>query len=185
MKLKLLGAMAALAMLTGVAVTGDGLDRSGAHAQTGPGPTSGRVDNFALVDQNLLSHELYRLADAPAVVIVTQGNGCPICRNMAPALRELHKAYAPKGVEFLMLNSNIQDTREQIVQEAKEWGFDIPILMDSNQLVGEQLGVSRTAEVFVIDPKTWKVAYHGPLDDRITYERQKAQASETWAFCLS
>ena len=181
MKLKLLGAMAALAVMLGVTTAGDGLRAPSAQAQAGAGATSGRVDNFALVDQNLFSHELYRLADAPAVVIITQENGCPVCRNMAPSLRELQKAYAPKGVEFFMLNSNLQDSREAVLQEAKAYGFDLPILMDANQLVGEQLGVTRSAEVFVVDPKTWKVVYHGPLDDRITYERQKAEAGERWA----
>ncbi|HSV03056.1 MAG TPA: hypothetical protein VLI41_07590, partial [Phenylobacterium sp.] len=39
----------------------------------------------------------------------------------------------------------------------------------SNQLVGEALGVERTAEVFVINPKTWQVVYHGPVDDRSDY----------------
>ena len=73
-----------------------------------------------------------------------------------------------------MLNSNLQDSREAIAAEAKEFGIDIPILMDSNQLVGEALGVTRTAEVFVINPKTWQVVYRGPLDDRADYGVQKA-----------
>ena len=34
--------------------------------------------------------------------------------------------------------------------------------MDEQQLVGEQLGVKREGEVFVINPKTWTVAYRGP-----------------------
>ncbi|THD61638.1 MAG: hypothetical protein E8A49_11755, partial [Phenylobacterium sp.] len=37
--------------------------------------TPARVDNFMLVDQNLEAHELYRLGDAPAIVLVTQQNG--------------------------------------------------------------------------------------------------------------
>ncbi|RAK59238.1 hypothetical protein DJ021_05190 [Phenylobacterium hankyongense] len=127
------------------------------------------VDNFMLVDQDLGAHELYRLADARAIVIVTQGDGCPIVRAMSPALKALKAAYAAKGVEFMMLNSNLQDTREAIQEEAKTYGYDMPILMDSNQLVGESLGVTRTAEVFVINPKTWQVVYHGPLDDRSDY----------------
>ena len=42
----------------------------------------------------------------------------------------------------------------------------------------QRLGVTRPAEVFVVEPKTWKVVHHGPLDDRITYERQKAKAEQ-------
>jgi peroxiredoxin len=140
-----------------------------------------KVDNFQLTDQNLDSHELYRLADAKAVVLITQMDGCPIMRNIASAVKDLQKTYAGKGVEFMMLNSTKQDTREEIAAEAKEWGFDMPILMDKNQLVGEQLGVTRTAEIIVIDPKSWKVVYHGPIDDRVTYERQKAKADNHYA----
>jgi peroxiredoxin len=143
------------------------------------------VDNFMLVDQNLEAHELYRLSDAPAVVIVTTGNGCPIARSMAPALKALKAAYAAKGVEFMLLNSNRQDTREAVQKEAADYGFDMPVLLDSNQLVGESLGVTRTAEVFVIDPKTWQVAYHGPLDDRTDYGgAQKANATPYAAHAL-
>ena len=36
---------------------------------------SGTVENFMLVDQTLEAHELYRLADARAIVLVTQANG--------------------------------------------------------------------------------------------------------------
>ena len=127
------------------------------------------VDNFMLVDANLQSHELYRLSDKPAIVLVTQMNGCPISRSQAPAYKELQEQFAGKGVEFLMLNSSLQDKRDAILQEAKDAGYTMPILMDSNQLVGESLGVQRTAEVFVINPKTWQVVYHGPVDDRSDY----------------
>ncbi|HET9159609.1 MAG TPA: redoxin domain-containing protein, partial [Caulobacteraceae bacterium] len=141
-----------------------------------------RVDNFRLADQNFDSKELYRMADARAVVIYTQMNGCPIVRNTVAEYKKLRDDYRAKGVEFLMINSATADNREAIKAEAKEWGFDdMPILVDSQQLVGEQLGVTRTAEVFVINPKTWQVVYRGPIDDRVTYERQKAKADNTWA----
>jgi hypothetical protein len=45
--------------------------------------------------------------------------------------------------------------------------------VDETQRVGEALGVVRTSEVFVIEPKTWKLAYRGPMDDRLSYERQR------------
>jgi hypothetical protein len=127
------------------------------------------ADNFLLVDQNLQAHELYRMGDAKAIVLVSYGVGCPIVRSMTPALKALRDAYAKQGVEFMLIDSNLQDSREAVAQEAKEYGQDIPILMDTNQLVGEQLGITRTAEVFVINPKTWQVAYRGPIDDRIDY----------------
>jgi peroxiredoxin len=139
------------------------------------------VDDFRLSDQNLHSHQLRLLGDASAVVLITQANMCPVSRNTSAAVKALQDEYTPKGVEIFMLNSTPSDKREAIVAEAAAYGYNLPILMDSNQLVGEQLGVTRTAEVIVIDPKTWKIVYRGPIDDKVTYERQKAAADHTWA----
>ena len=56
-------------------------------AATAAMPT--RVDNFMLVDQNLEAHELYRLADAPAVVLVTQQNGDAVMQHQAAQLNKI------------------------------------------------------------------------------------------------
>jgi hypothetical protein len=136
-----------------------------------------RVDNFRLLDHQGRSHELYYHGDAGAVVIMIQGNGCPIVRNAIGDFQALQRAYADKGVRFFMLNANLQDDRASIAQESTEFGIDIPILIDEGQLVGEALGVVRTAEVFVIDPRGWQLKYRGPMHDRITYQTQKAEAS--------
>jgi hypothetical protein len=125
--------------------------------------TAKQADNFMLVDQNLEAHELYRLGDAPAVVLVTQANGDGVVRGLAPQLAKLQAEYGAKGVEFLILNSNLKDSREAIMAEAEKVGFKIPVLMDANQLVGESLGVTRSAEAIVINPKTWQVVYHGAV----------------------
>ena len=132
-----------------------------------------KVENFQLADQTGKSHTLYDAAGDKAIVLMVQGNGCPIVRQAIPALREIRDQYQSQGVEFLLLNSNLQDTAESIAREEKEFAFDLPILVDSGQHVGEQLGVQRTSEVFVIDPKTWTLAYRGPIDDRLHYERQR------------
>src|SRR5689334_2270551 len=126
-----------------------------------------RVDNFRLLDEQGKSHELYYLSDKKAVVIMTQGNGCPIVRNYVPALKALRDKYGPQGVEFLMLNSNLQDSREDIAKESAEFKYEIPIMTDETQLIGESLGETRTAEVYVINPKGWTLEYHGPVDDRV------------------
>jgi hypothetical protein len=126
-------------------------------------PSAANVGNFLLVDANFEAHELYRLGENKAVVIVTQSNGDAVMRSQAPALKALKAAYAAKGVEFMMLNSNLKDTREAILAESAKAGYDTPVLMDSYQLVGEALGVTRSAEVIVVDPKTWKVAWRGSL----------------------
>jgi hypothetical protein len=54
------------------------------------------------------------------------------------------------------------------------------VLVDEYQLIGEALNVTRTAEVFVINPADKRVVYHGPVDDRLTYQNQKAEAKHTY-----
>ena len=136
-----------------------------------------KIENFRLVDHQGVSHELYSHSDKKAVVFLVQGNGCPIVRNAMPRFNELASTYQEKNIQFFSINSNLQDSRNSIHKEAIRYGYEIPILIDDTQMIGETLGLERTAEVFVLDPETWKVAYHGALDDRLTYENQKAKAS--------
>ena len=131
------------------------------------------VADFTLQDQTGTMHQLYALSSKKAVVIMTQSNGCPIVRLAIPAMREIRDRYQLKDVEFLLLNPTLQDTRDAVLQEAAEFGFGMTILLDRTQRVGEAWGVDRTAEVFVIDPKTWTLKYHGPIDDRLNYESQR------------
>src|SRR5260221_9309647 len=135
-----------------------------------------RVDNFRLLDQTGASQELYYLSDAKAVVLMTYGNGCGIVQKSLPRLREIRDEYKAKGVEFLLIDSNLQDNRDAVARESAEFGNDLPILVDETQLIGEALGVDRTADVFVVDPKNWQLLYRGPMDDRLSYGAQKPVA---------
>jgi peroxiredoxin len=144
------------------------------HAQTA------KVANFKLTDQKGVTHELYSKTDAKALVFVMQGVGCPIVQQLTPDLKLVQAEYEAKGVEFLMINSNSHDKPEMIAAEAEKFGLELPILKDPTQAVGKQLNAVRTAEVFVVEPKTWKVLYHGPLSDRLTYGRAKAKADNEY-----
>jgi len=135
-----------------------------------PGTT---VADFRLPDHRGERHRLYDLAGKKAVVIMIQGNGCPIVRHALPALQQVRDQYRAKGVEFLLLNSNLQDTATTIAKEADEFHFAFPVLVDQQQKTGEALGVQRTSEVFVIEPRNWKLVYRGPMDDRLHYEQQR------------
>lgn len=72
-----------------------------------------------------------------------------------------------------MLNANPQDNRENITREAEQFNIDFPILVDEAQLVSKSLGIDRTCETIVIDPRNWTILYRGPIDDRLNYESQK------------
>jgi peroxiredoxin len=125
-----------------------------------PGDT---VDNFRLLDHTGASRQLYYLSDMKAVVLMAQGNGCDVIRKSLPEVQALREKYRAQGVELLMINSNLTDTRDAIEKEAKAQGIDLPILLDETQIIGESLGLKRNGELLVINTKGWKVAYRGPV----------------------
>ena len=135
-----------------------------------------RIGDFALIDHQGAFHWLSRNEGEKAVVLFIQGNGCPMTRLAVPTLKAIREKFASQGVQFWMLNANVQDDPASIRKEATEYAIDFPILMDEAQLVAESLGVVRTCEVFVINPKTKELVYRGPMDDRLDYEVQKQAA---------
>jgi hypothetical protein len=142
------------------------------------------IGNFRLTDTTRLAHELYYFKNAPAIVLMSQTNGSKLSRDAAGELAKLQAAYKAKGVLFYMINSNLSDSRDQAAAEAAKNKFAVPVLKDDLQLVAEQLGVKREGEIFVIDPKAgFKVAYHGPLDDRFAKgsPNPKAAAKDAYA----
>ena len=120
-----------------------------------------KVENFTLTDQAGATHELYGLADAPAIVIVTHANGDPLSREAITAM-EGFKAIFSKA-EYFVLNSTPGTTRASLAEEAKSLGTTIPILHDSEQAVARNLGVTQAAEAFILNPIGWKIVYHGPV----------------------
>jgi peroxiredoxin len=153
--------------LTACVLMGVGLGTAGALV---PGD---HVADFKLMDESGISHELYGLSAKKAIVIMTQSNGCPIVRLAVPALRKIRETYSSQDIEFLLLNPTLQDTSESVSREAAEFGFGFAIMLDRTQQVAKSLGVERTAEIYVIDPKSWKLVYRGPIDDRLGYESQR------------
>jgi mono/diheme cytochrome c family protein len=120
-----------------------------------------QVDNFRLTDNNGFAQDLRRLVDVKAIVIVSQLNGDAGSRKAGRELEALKKAHP--DMAFFMVNSAAADGRDAIAAEAKTQGYTFPVLRDDLQLVGEQLGISYAGEAYVVEPKTLKVLYHGPV----------------------
>ncbi len=130
--------------------------------QAGLPAVGGHVEDFRLADQHYLARSLYKMSDAKAVVLMAYAAGDAAVKADAPAWMALKNAYAPKGVEFLAIDSKLGETRAKVTPDVKAIGLDLPVLFDYQQLVGESLGFTKTAEVVVVNPKGWTVAYRGP-----------------------
>lgn len=123
--------------------------------------TPARADNFRLIDNTGIAQDLLRLVDVKAIVVMAQLNADPTSRAAARSLEALRNENP--DVAFLMINSSLGDTREQIAAEARAQGYTIPILDDDLQFAGEQLGFKVAGEARLIEPGTLRVLYAGPV----------------------
>lgn len=131
------------------------------------------IKDFELVDHLGVTHSLDEYADRDFIVMYIHGSGCPIARLSVPTFLSIQEEYADRNVEFLMLNSFIQDDIPRIQKEAEEFKITFPILKDADQSVARSMGVERTAEVFIIDPRTREIHFRGPINDQLGYETQR------------
>lgn len=136
------------------------------------------IPEFELTDQLGKVHTLDDYKNYDYAVFYVQGVGCPIARIAVPNYRKVRDEYADQNIAFAMFNSNIQDDLKRIAKESEEFGIDFPIMKDEGQHLAKALGVERTAEVFVFDPRTQEVLYRGPINDQLGYETQRNNASE-------
>ncbi len=132
-----------------------------------------RHNDYALYDEKGNLHRFSYYNDSNAIVLYVQGNGCPIIRNALGDLRQVIDDYSTKGITFFMINSNIQDNREKIKDEAAEFDFPVPVLIDEVQLIADELDINITAEAIILDPITREIIFRGPINDRLDYEFQK------------
>ncbi len=152
--------LAGLGLMTALLVLGSPLNQGSADPQA---VKAQRVDDFQLADQNYVGRRLYKMRDAKAVVLISYAASDPTVRADAPAYMALKAGYAPKGVEFLMIDSVSGEKRWTVRTAAEAAHLDMPILFDYEQLVGESLSIGRAAEVIVVDPRTWTIAFRGPV----------------------
>ena len=136
------------------------------------------MPEFELTDHLGEIHSLDTYKDYELAVFYVQGVGCPIARIALPNYREVRSEYTDQNIAFSMFNSNIQDNLPRIAKEADEFGIDFPILKDEGQSLAKALGVERTAEVFVFNPRTQEVLFRGPINDQLGYETQRNNADE-------
>jgi peroxiredoxin len=124
------------------------------------------IPNFSLPDVTSDREvSLYGFRGKKAAVLVFTGIDCPISDLYMPRLVELARSYEDKGVVFLAINSNAQDTAEQVAAHARTFGVGFPVLKDAGNRVADLLLAERTCEALVLDGSA-RLRYRGAIDDQ-------------------
>jgi len=135
-------------------------------------PVGRKVENFSLRDYRGKVHELKDLADRQFVVAAFVGCECPLAKLYAPRLVKLAEEFGPRGVAFLAIDANSQDSLAEIAAYAQTHKITFPVLKDAGNAVADQMGAVRTPEVFVLDRER-TIRYWGRIDDQYVVGRQR------------
>ncbi|MCP5331722.1 MAG: redoxin domain-containing protein [Pseudomonadales bacterium] len=124
------------------------------------------IPDFALLDHQGAFHQLSRYADERAVVLYSFGVDCDVSTAALDKLSILNEKYAGRGVRIFLLDAMPDEGRGQVRALLSDHHSDIPVLMDTAQLVSHSLEIVRTGEVLVVEPRTMSLIYRGAIDSR-------------------
>ncbi|MEQ1905552.1 MAG: redoxin domain-containing protein, partial [Pirellulaceae bacterium] len=134
---------------------------------------------FQLDDFRGRSWAMAEFRERPIVVVVFLGTECPLATHYSLCVQELADQYQERGVQFLAIDSNVQDSLEEMSAFARRQNLEVPFLKDPQAKVADRLGATRTPEAFVLNERR-EVVYRGRIDDQygIGYTQKSPQSRE-------
>ncbi|MCC6904307.1 MAG: redoxin domain-containing protein [Anaerolineae bacterium] len=134
-------------------------------------PVGEALPDFALPD--VLSGSTASLRDFAGKIVVLKfwSVECPWCSHHDAYLVEQAPLWAREGIRLVLINSNANETPEQMRAKASEIGLRcVPILHDEGNVVADQYGALTTPHLFIAGPDG-RLLYRGAMDDRTFRQR--------------
>ncbi|MCU0454577.1 MAG: thioredoxin family protein [Bacteroidetes bacterium] len=123
-----------------------------------------KVENFTLEDVTGKKHSLADYKGSKAIVVMFIATQCPVSNDYNERMATIEKDYRGKGITFLGVNSNKQESVEEIREHAAKHGFAFPVLKDHKNVIADRFKASFTPEVYVLSG-SFDILYHGRIDD--------------------
>jgi len=121
-----------------------------------------RVGDFALLDQQGRFHHMSWYDDHKAIAFLVQVNGSAQTAAALSDYTRLQAAYAEQGIEFMLINP-LGEPRAQVLAQAEALGLTLPVLIDDAQVIAQAMGVDKSGETFLYDPRSFEVIFRGPV----------------------
>lgn len=117
-------------------------------------------------EQFLLARRATTDSSAPQITVVCfLGAECPMARLYGPRLSQLAAEFRDRGVRVVGINSNSQDSYQDVRSYVEELGISFPFIHDRGNVIADQFGATRTPEAFLLDDQL-EIRYHGRIDDQ-------------------
>lgn len=123
-----------------------------------------KFENFSLKDVNGKEYSLKDFKNSEAIVIIFISTRCPVSNDYNSRMENLYQEYKDKGVAFIGINSNKEESVKEIKEHAKKNGLNFLILKDVGNKIADTFEASFTPEVYVLN-SNFELLYHGRIDD--------------------
>lgn len=125
-----------------------------------------------------------RAVDSPVAYVVL-GTTCPSTRSYVERLHALEGQYAERGVRFIYVYPNRNDTSEAKLAFHREHQLGEPLIDDQEARIARLLGAAKTTEVILVD-REGTIVYRGAIDDskdasKVTRQHLAVAMDETLA----
>jgi len=132
-------------------------------------PLGTEAPAFSLPDPDGEVHTLDEAGNADAYLVMFICNHCPFVKHVREELARLGGDYLPRNAGIFAINSNDfdrhpDDSPAKMKEEARQWAYPFPYLVDRDQLVAKAYRAACTPDFFVFDGDR-KLVYRGQLDD--------------------
>ncbi len=123
------------------------------------------VPDFTLKDAMDKEHSLKGLShDKKGIVVMFVSTQCPVSNEYNERILALHSDYKDQGVQFVGINSNRNESVEEIAEHNKANKFDFVVLKDLKNKIADKFGARRTPEVYLLDEEQI-LRYRGAIDN--------------------
>lgn len=132
-----------------------------------------RYENFSLPNANGKIYSLEDFNNSKAIVIMFIATQCPVSNEYNSRMVNLYNDYSDKGIAFIGINSNKQESVEEIKEHNHKNEFKFTVLKDWDNIIADKFEATVTPEVFVLNPN-YELLYHGRIDNSRRIEEVKS-----------
>lgn len=129
-----------------------------------------KFDDFSLGDVNGNKHKLSDYKNTKAIVIMFISTQCPVSNDYNSRMQSLFEEYSKKGIAFIGINSNKEESVEEIKKHSEKNNLTFLILKDFDNKIADKFNAQVTPEIFVLNPN-FELLYHGRIDDSRKIEK--------------
>jgi len=117
-------------------------------------------------------HTLRAPGSLPAVYLFLSTQ-CPVVNRYTSRIIAMAQEYGRRGVRFIGVNANTNESASEILHHARARGFTFPMVKDDG-LLAARLGATMTPQAIVLD-RNGIIRYRGRIDDNVDPSEVKSR----------